>query len=288
MSEDHGHGQGHGHGHDEPAHGHVHAGAGHGGDAHKTHFSPAGFTPGLAVMLIGIVAGAWCFLTGRSGHLALGPASIDLNGLFDSPCAALTILCLPLVAAFVQIFFGRKLPRNGDWVSCIAVGIGLALSLMMLGRIVGIYDWQFERVHEMEWISLFSRAFPGAQDVVSFRIPMGILIDNVTVIMLVVVTLVSTLVHIFSIGYMADDPRYSRFFAYLSIFTFSMPGLVLCNNVFALYMFWELVGLSSYLLIGFWFEKKSAADAQKKAFLVNRVGDIGMFLGILRSSMTGS
>ncbi|MBI2922610.1 MAG: NADH-quinone oxidoreductase subunit L [Planctomycetes bacterium] len=232
-------------------------------------------------MLLGIVAGGWCFSAGRSGHLALGPASIDLNGLFDAPWASLVILCLPLVAAFVQIFFGRKLPRNGDWVSTIAVGAGLALSLMMLGRIIGIYDWQFERVHEMEWISLFSRTFPGAQDVVTFRVPMGILIDNVTVIMLVVVTLVSTLVHIYSIGYMADDPRYSRFFAYLSIFTFSMLGLVLCNNVFALYMFWELVGLSSYLLIGFWFEKKSAADAQKKAFLVNRVGDIGMFLGIL-------
>jgi len=107
------------------------------------------------------------------------------------------------------------------------------------------------------------------------------LIDNVTVIMLLVVTLVSTLVHVFSMGYMSDDPRYSRFFAFLSIFTFSMLGLVLCHNVFALYMFWELVGLSSYLLIGFWFEKKSAADAQKKAFLTNRVGDIGMLLGIL-------
>ena len=289
--DDHGHGSdgGHdashgpdaGHGHAPAAHGAGHDDHGH-GSGHATHFQPAGLSPGLLVMLVGIVLGAFCFFIGKSGTLVIGAAAVDLNILFESPLPALTILLLPLGAAFVQIFFGRKLPRNGDWVSIFAVGVGLALSLMMFGRMIGIYDWQFQKVYEIKkWIGLFSRAGPGGGDVVSFRIPMGILIDNVTVIMLVVVTLVSTLVHIFSMGYMADDPRYSRFFAYLSVFTFSMLGLVLCHNVFALYMFWELVGLSSYLLIGFWFEKKSAADAQKKAFLVNRVGDIGMFIGIL-------
>ncbi len=236
---------------------------------------------GLLVFVLALAAGGFCFNLGLTGHTMIGGTAFDLNDLFDSPWPSLTILLLPFCAALVQAFFGRKLPRRGDWVSTGAVAIGLAISLMMFGRMIGIYDWQFQRLHEMTWIELFSRGAPGHPDVAAFKLPMGILIDNLTVIMLVVVTLVSTLVHIFSMGYMADDPRYSRFFAFLSIFTFSMLGLVLCHNVFALYMFWELVGLSSYLLIGFWFEKKSAGDAQKKAFLTNRVGDIGMLLGIL-------
>ncbi|MCC6740893.1 MAG: NADH-quinone oxidoreductase subunit L [Planctomycetia bacterium] len=232
-------------------------------------------------MLGAVALGAWLFKSGVDGHLAVGGRSFDLADLFDSPWPSLTILGLPLLAAFVQAFVGRFLPRRGDWVSTGAVAIGLGISLLMFGRMIGIYDWQFQKVYEIDWIGLFTRGTPDGPDVTTFRIPMGILIDNVTVIMLLVVTLVSTLVHVFSMGYMSDDPRYSRFFAFLSIFTFSMLGLVLCHNVFALYMFWELVGLSSYLLIGFWFEKKSAADAQKKAFLTNRVGDIGMLLGIL-------
>ena len=286
------------HGHDDHGHGaaphgagghapsghddHGHGGGGHGGGhGEATHFQPAGWSIGLVVLVAAVAMGGFFLNLGRTGHFLLGDRAIDLNDLFDSPWPALTVLCLPLLAAFVQVFFGRKLPRRGDWVSTGAVAVALAIALMMFGRMLGIYDWQFTRTHQVDWIVLFSRVNPGEQDVKTFSIPMGILIDNVTVIMLVVVTLVSTLVHIFSMGYMADDPRYSRFFAYLSVFTFSMLGLVLCNNVFALYMFWELVGLSSYLLIGFWFEKKSAADAQKKAFLTNRVGDIGMFLGIL-------
>jgi NADH-quinone oxidoreductase subunit L len=99
--------------------------------------------------------------------------------------------------------------------------------------------------------------------------------------MLFVVALISMLVHLYSIAYMKGDERYNRYFAYLGIFTFSMNGIVLTHNILMMYIFWELVGLSSYLLIGFWFEKKSAADAGKKAFIVNRVGDIGMFAGIL-------
>ncbi|HLX12204.1 MAG TPA: NADH-quinone oxidoreductase subunit L, partial [Bacteroidota bacterium] len=110
---------------------------------------------------------------------------------------------------------------------------------------------------------------------------LGITIDNLTAIMLVVVTLVSTLVHLFSTSYMEGDIRYSRYFAYLGIFTFSMLIIVLTNNFFAMYVGWELVGLSSYLLIGHWYEKTSAANASKKAFIVNRIGDIGMFTGIM-------
>jgi NADH-quinone oxidoreductase subunit L len=99
--------------------------------------------------------------------------------------------------------------------------------------------------------------------------------------MITTVALISMLVHIFSIAYMKGDIRYNRYFAYLGLFTFSMSGIVFTHNFLMMYIFWELVGLSSYLLIGFWFEKKSASDAAKKAFIVNRIGDIGMFAGIL-------
>ena len=99
--------------------------------------------------------------------------------------------------------------------------------------------------------------------------------------MLVTVYIISFVVHVFSIDYMKGDKRYNRYFAYLGIFTFSMNGIVLTHNFLMMYIFWELVGLSSYLLIGFWFEKKSASDAAKKAFIVNRIGDIGMLIGIL-------
>ncbi len=109
----------------------------------------------------------------------------------------------------------------------------------------------------------------------------GILVDPLTAIMLLVVMTVGTSVLIYSVGYMKDDPRYSRFFAYLSLFMFSMLGLVVANNFFMIFIFWELVGVSSYFLIGFWFEKKSAADAGKKAFITNRVGDFGFIIGLV-------
>jgi len=113
------------------------------------------------------------------------------------------------------------------------------------------------------------------------KITLGIILDNISVLMIVVVMTVSFLVHIFSVEYMRGDPRYNRYFAYLGLFTFSMSGIVFTHNILMMYIFWELVGVSSYLLIGFWFEKKSASDAAKKAFIVNRIGDIGMFIGIL-------
>ena len=118
-------------------------------------------------------------------------------------------------------------------------------------------------------------------DLGAFKIELGILVDNITIIMLLVVTLISSCSHIFSLKYMEGDIRYSRYYAYLGLFTFSMNGIVLSNNLISMYMSWELVGLSSYLLIGHWFEKDSAADAGKKAFLTNRVGDIGFFIGIM-------
>ena len=110
---------------------------------------------------------------------------------------------------------------------------------------------------------------------------MGFLFDSVTAVMLLVVTIVSSLVHIFSIGYMHGDPRYPRFFAFLSLFSFSMLFLVVSDNLLGIYIGWELVGVCSYLLIGFWFEQDAPANACKKAFMTTRVGDVGMFIGMM-------
>ena len=178
---------------------------------------------------------------------------------------------LPLLSFFINIAVGKRLPRKGDWLCLGTIAIGLAMSIGIFYEVFRAYDPNFRYHVVFPWITVGDRALLNT----------GILIDNVTAVMLLVVTIVSTLVHLFSIGYMHGDPRYSRFFAYLSIFSFSMLGLVLAESFLFIYIFWELVGLSSYLLIGFWFEKKSASDAGKKAFIVNRVGDFGFLVGIL-------
>ena len=115
----------------------------------------------------------------------------------------------------------------------------------------------------------------------SFHVDLALLIDQLSITMALVVTGVGFLIHVYSVGYMHDDPRFPRFFAYLNFFILMMLTLVLANNYLLLYVGWEGVGLASYLLIGFWFEKPSAADAGKKAFLVNRIGDFGMALAIM-------
>ena len=117
-----------------------------------------------------------------------------------------------------------------------------------------------------------------------FQIDFNFLLDNLTAVMLIVVTTIGMLVHIYSIGYMAHDPGRWRFFAYLNLFMFSMLLLVLAANYLVVFAAWELVGLSSYLLIGFWYHKRAAALANKKAFLINRVGDFGFALGIMACS----
>ena len=123
--------------------------------------------------------------------------------------------------------------------------------------------------------SVYTWAISGG---VSFEI--GFLIDRLTVVMMSVVTFVSLMVHIYTVGYMHDDPGYTRFFSYISLFTFAMLMLVMANNFLQLFFGWEAVGLVSYLLIGFWHERESAIAANMKAFLVNRVGDLGFILGI--------
>ncbi len=185
---------------------------------------------------------------------------------------AYIIPLLPLSSFFINIFFGKRLPRKGDWVSLLTIVTALVMAIGIFYEvIVQGFSPDFKYHVTYPWLTVMDR----------FHVNIGILVDNLTAIMLVVVTLVSTLVHLFSVGYMHGDPKYNRFFAYLSIFSFSMLGLVLSESVFFLFIFWELVGLSSYLLIGFWFEKKSASYASKKAFITNRVGDFGFLAGIL-------
>ena len=180
------------------------------------------------------------------------------------------ILFLPLLAFIIQIFVGKRLPRQGDWVSISAIVSTLILSIIMFIKMLIEYNPDFHHESSFTWL-----------DMGDFNIKLGFLVDNITIVMLLVVSLISTCTHIFSTQYLKGDIRYSRYFAYLGLFTFSMNGIVLANNLMSMYMFWELVGVSSYLLIGHWFEKDSAADASKKAFLTNRVGDIGFFIGIM-------
>ena len=183
---------------------------------------------------------------------------------------SLLILFLPLLAFVIQIFFGKRLPREGDWVSIGAISITLILAITMFVKMLLVGDPEFKHEASFVWL-----------DMGAFTISLGFLVDNITIIMLLIVALISTCTHIFSTEYLKGDIRYSRYFGYLGLFTFSMNGIVLANNLMSMYMFWELVGVSSYLLIGHWFEKDSAADASKKAFLTNRVGDIGFFIGIM-------
>jgi NADH-quinone oxidoreductase subunit L len=188
---------------------------------------------------------------------------------------ALIVWLVPLADFAVLIFFHKRLPRSGDWFGTSILFAALALALTILFTKLNYYHDQTLQT-TFTWVNLGN--VPG---VGPMQIDLGFMIDNVAAIMLVVVCIVSSLVHLFSIGYMKDDVRYGRYFAYLGLFSFSMFGIVLTDNLLLMYVSWELVGLSSYLLIGHWFEKKSASDAAKKAFIVTRIGDVGMFIGIL-------
>lgn len=182
---------------------------------------------------------------------------------------ALLNLFLPLSSFLILILFGKKIGSSAHWFALPLIGTMLCTAISFLANIfINIGEPILET--SVLWFSTGR-----------FSVNLGFLINNEAAIMLFVVALISFLVHFYSVGYMEGDPRYSRYFAYLGIFTFSMNGIVLADSLIMMYIFWELVGLSSYLLIGFWFEKDSAADACKKAFLTNRVGDIGMFIGIM-------
>ena len=181
----------------------------------------------------------------------------------------LIIALSPLVGAIIAGFFGRKIGRIGSHLVTIAsVAVSCVLSIQVL---MGLINGEFQAFNE----NVYTWMVTGA---VSFNV--GFLVDSLTALMMSVVTFVSLMVHIYTIGYMKDDPGYQRFFAYISLFTFAMLMLVMSNNFLQLFFGWEAVGLVSYLLIGFWFKKETAIFANMKAFLVNRVGDFGFLIGI--------
>ena len=188
---------------------------------------------------------------------------------------SVAILVLPLIGFTLLIFFGKRLPRQGDWLETSMISAGLVLALVVLYLKLTLYHNETLSLN-FTWVD-----FHNVPGIGPLKWVLGFAVDNLAAIMLVVVTLISALVHWFSIGYMQGDVRYSRYFAFLGFFSFSMLMIVLANNLFLLYVGWELVGLSSYLLIGHWYEKKSASNAAIKAFIVNRVGDVGFFVGIM-------
>jgi NADH-quinone oxidoreductase subunit L len=177
------------------------------------------------------------------------------------------VLLLPLAAAaLITLATGRQRELSAG-LSIGAVVAGFVLSVIFISS-VGWAPARSESV--VTWLA-----------VGDLHVDLGLRFDPLSLMMLLVVTGVASVIHIYSWGYLREDPGFARFFACLSLFTFSMLGIVLANNFVELFMFWELVGVSSYLLIGFWFEKPAAADAGKKAFLTNRLGDFGFILGIL-------
>lgn len=181
----------------------------------------------------------------------------------------LVIVLAPLFAAMLAGLFGKRIGRAGaHWVTILSVALSFGLSAYVMLQLINgsqapmninIYTWLIS-------------------DGVSINV--GFLVDNLTAMMMTVVTFVSLMVHIYTIGYMHEDPGYQRFFSYISLFTFSMLMLVMANNFIQLFFGWEAVGVVSYLLIGFWYKRPTAIHANMKAFLVNRVGDFGFLLGI--------
>jgi NADH-quinone oxidoreductase subunit L len=198
----------------------------------------------------------------------------------------LTIVLAPLVGAIIAGFFGGRIGRAGaHWVAILGVGLSTLLSLY----VVKLFIFDNEPV--------FNGAVYTWMVVGGINVQIGFLVDKLTALMIAVVSFVSLMVHIYTIGYMADDEEnwpkeslagrnsYQRFFAYISLFTFSMLTLVMSNNFLQLFFGWEAVGLVSYLLIGFWSVRESAIFANLKAFLVNRVGDFGFILGVAAVAM---
>lgn len=180
------------------------------------------------------------------------------------------ILFVPLVSFGINIFFGNRLGSKSGIIGTSILGIDLILAVILAYNKLFVYGELWTVQNRIQWFDLGSLKFD-----------IGIGIDNIAAIMLIVVTLISFLVHLFSTVYMEGDRRYPTFYAYLGLFTFSMLGIVIANNFLMMYIFWELVGISSYLLIGFWYQKDSASNASKKAFITNRIGDLGFFAGIM-------
>jgi len=193
------------------------------------------------------------------------------------------IILIPLVMFLVTGLLGMKWkPIVSGILGTIGMGTSWVLSLITAGSyFFGHHAESFQSIipFELKWLQFTD----------TLIIKMGILLDPISVMMLVVITTISFMVHLYSIGYMHGETGFARFFAFLSLFTFSMLGLVIATNIFQMYIFWELVGVSSFLLIGFYYQKPSAVAASKKAFIVTRFADLGFLIGILiLSFVTGT
>src|SRR4249920_3909788 len=188
------------------------------------------------------------------------------------------LVYLPMAGFLFTALVGRRLAKQAHWVPVLAIFVVWVIAMALVVQVLteaapllpGSTTTHGYEVHLFTWI-------PAG----TFVVEVGFVIDALTACLLIVVTTIGLLVHVYSIGYMSHDPGYWRFFAYLNLFMFSMLLLVLASNFLAVFVAWELVGLCSYLLIGFWYRKRSAALAAKKAFIVNRVGDVGFALGIM-------
>ena len=183
------------------------------------------------------------------------------------------IPALPLAGFVINAAIGRRLGKAASWVAVPAVVASWAIAMVV---VYGALTHAAPFGEHGHGVSLWEWVPAGA-----FSVKAGLFVDGLTAALLIVVTTIGMLVHVYSIGYMAHDPGYWRFFTYLNLFMFSMLLLVLADSWLLVFVAWELVGLSSYLLIGFWYRKRSAALASKKAFIVNRVGDVGFALGIM-------
>ena len=187
------------------------------------------------------------------------------------------IILIPLVLFLVTGLLGMKWkPIVSGIIGTTGMGISFLLSIItaasyFFGGGHGAEGFQTIIPFELTWLQFTE----------TLIIKMGVLLDPISVMMLVVVTTISFMVHIYSLGYMQGEKGFQRFYAFLSLFTFSMLGLVIATNIFQMYIFWELVGVSSFLLIGFYYQKPSAVAASKKAFIVTRFADLGFLIGIL-------
>src|SRR5664279_4723333 len=194
-----------------------------------------------------------------------------------NPIVTALIPLLPLAGFLILGLFGRKYFKNSSGI--IATLLLLAATVLAIYTAYG-YFFEYGKVNGV-YEKLVPLKYTWLEFSQGVSIDMGILLDPITCMMLVVITFVSLMVHIYSLAYMKGEERFATYYAFLGLFTFSMLGLVLSSNIFQLYIFWELVGISSFLLIGYYYDRPSAAAAAKKAFIVTRFADLGFLIGIL-------
>ena len=179
---------------------------------------------------------------------------------------ALAAVLLPLLAFIINSSLPDKSNKISGWISTIIISVSCVLSAFVFARV-----WNNHHVHQQVlWFTIGNT-----------KLYAGVLLNNLSVLMLLLVSVIALPVHIYSTAYMRNDAYFNRYFAYLSLFCFSMLALVVVDSMVLFYAFWELVGFSSYLLIGFWFDRDKAVQANKKAFIMNRIGDIGLLTAII-------